>query len=222
MSLPCATGTMAPTRPPPRTRRSSRRWNGPGPTGCGSVRTRRLSVVTDEASSGVFVFPAIHEPRGPEPLHQPGVRGAPPTLRPSGPASRSGTGRRAECATASLRRNGTPRNGPSGSGPAASARARCDRSMITALSVGFSASIRARAASRSSLGVTVPAPYQLRLGCRVEPRRVVRSRLALRAGGRSRHQGWGAARRAGPPRRPSQARRATAGAGRLGRRADVG
>src|SRR5205085_12574380 len=58
--------------------------------------------------------------------------------------------------TACFARNGTPRNGPSGGGAAASARARSDRSWITALSGGLSFSMRAIASSTSSTGVTSP------------------------------------------------------------------
>ncbi len=71
----------------------------------------------------------------------------------------------AEWATASLSRNGTPRNGPSGSGPAAVARADSNRGVITALSAGFRASIRAMAASTSSVGVI--SPRRTRSACAV-------------------------------------------------------
>src|SRR3990172_9587555 len=54
----------------------------------------------------------------------------------------------------SFNRKGTPRNGPSGRPPATAARAWSYIRWTTALIVGFPASMRARAASSSSLGVT--------------------------------------------------------------------
>src|SRR3989304_9004703 len=54
----------------------------------------------------------------------------------------------------SFNRKGTPRNGPSGRPPAPAARAWSYIRWTTALIVGFPASMRARAASSSSLGVT--------------------------------------------------------------------
>ena len=59
-------------------------------------------------------------------------------------------------AARSLSRNGTPRNGPSGSSPAAASRALSNSGVITALSSGFSRSMRAIASSTSSVGLASP------------------------------------------------------------------
>ena len=53
-----------PTRPPRRSRRSSRPGCGRGPTGCGSGRRRCGSVVGSSPNSGALVLPIDHEARG--------------------------------------------------------------------------------------------------------------------------------------------------------------
>jgi hypothetical protein len=63
----------------------------------------------------------------------------------------------AEWAARSLRTKGTPRSGPSGrSGDAAWARAPSNSGVMTALSSGFTRSIRSMAASTSSSAVAAP------------------------------------------------------------------
>ena len=146
-TMPAATAAAEPPLEPPVERLGSQGFRvGPYASG---------SVVTDEASSGVFVLPAITNPaaRNRRTSHVSSGSTHPASFSTCIP---QWYGSPAECATASFRRKGTPRNGPSGSGLEASDRARSDRSMITAFRAPFSASMRASAASRSSRGVTVP------------------------------------------------------------------
>ena len=80
----------------------------------------------------------------------------------------------AEWAERSFSTNGTPRNGPSGrSADAAWARARSKSGVITALSCGFTRSMRSMAASTSSAGLASPERTSVGLGGGVEVAEVV-------------------------------------------------
>ena len=154
MSLAWAAGTIRaataaadpPDEPPGDRSRSHGLWVGPYSTG---------SVVPISAISGVFVRPIGSSPvernRRANALSVRGRKSRSRNVRTpmwyGSPASR---------ALQSLSRNGTPGKGPSSGASAASRRARSNCRWITALSAGFSRSVRAIAASTSSIGFTSP------------------------------------------------------------------
>src|SRR5262249_42714699 len=111
------------------------------------------SVVTVVPSSGTLVRPSGMKPA---------ARSCPARYEVTGQAtSSSGPSPKAVTSPAtkqprSLSRIGTPRTAPPASGPAACARAWSNRVRIPASSRGFSASIRAIAASTSSAGLASP------------------------------------------------------------------
>ncbi len=154
MSLPWATATIpdataaaAPPLEPPGERLVSHGLRvGPYASG---------SVVTVDASSGRLVLPTITNPAARKRWTSHVSFGS---IQPASFSTRipQWYGSPAVCATASLIRNGTPRNGPSGNAAPAAARAFSYSGVITAFSVGLSASMRPIAASTSSGGVTSP------------------------------------------------------------------
>ena len=113
----------------------------------------RGSVVTVVPSSGTLVRPRVMKPAARNRSARYDVTGRLTSCKARRPWA---VGSPATWAPRSFSRNGTPRNGPSGTSPAASCLAASKRGRITASSWGFVASMRAIAASTSSLGEASP------------------------------------------------------------------
>ena len=151
-SVACATGTMpaatAAAEPPlePPGERSSRHGLRVTPYRCDSVEG-------DSPNSGEFVLPKITSParRNRATTSLSCAATLPAKRRDAAVVAAPATD-----ATSSLTRNGTPRKGPAGSPAAMPARAASSRRVTTAFSVGCSASLRAIAASSSSVASTSP------------------------------------------------------------------
>src|SRR4051794_13181870 len=120
------------------------------------------SVVTVVPNSGTLVRPSGTNPAARNCSARKDVTGHGRSF--NGPMPKA-VGSPATVQPRSLNRIGTPLNGPSGRSPAASARAASKRVRMTASSCGFTASIRAIAASTSSLGDA--SPVRTRSACAV-------------------------------------------------------
>ena len=186
-SLACAIGTSraatAAADPPlePPGVRSSAQGLCVGPN-------RRGSVVGRMPNSGVFVLPRTISPacsnRATSSLCSEGTY-SPRKPLPSVIRTPAYSARR------SLRRNGTPANGPWPTGRAAASRARSNIGVTTALRDGLSRSIRAMAASTSSIGRT--SQRRTRSACAVASS-VVKSSMRSEAGYRAKRPGAKASR----------------------------